>query len=176
GRMRPVVAAMLELVLDGMHLSDAMARHPAAFPDDYVSMVRAGETSGDLARVFGELADLLERRQELAGKVTSALIYPCVRIALALVAGGVGMCVLVPGLAPIFAQSGRPMPTMIAAIVRCEESWPSIVMIAAALAVGLLAAAAATSRSPAARRAGDRILLELPPAGPLSPQPNVAPF
>ena len=176
GRMRPVVAAMLELVLDGMHLSDAMARHPAAFPDDYVSMVRAGETSGDLARVFGELADLLERRQELAGKVTSALLYPCVLIALALVAVGVVMGVLVPGLAPIFAQSGRPMPTMIAAIVQCEESWPSIVMVAAAIAGGPVAAAAAMSRSPAAQRAGDRILLELPLAGTLSAEQNVARF
>ena len=176
GRMRPVIVAMLELVLDGMHLSDAMARHPAAFQDDYVSMARAGEASGDLARVFAELADLLERRQELAGKVTSALVYPCVLIVLALVAIGVVMGVLVPGLAPIFAQSGKPMPTMIAVIVRCEESWPSIVMAAAAIAVGLVAAATAISRSPTARRAGDRILLDLPLAGTLSAEQNVARF
>jgi general secretion pathway protein F len=176
GRMRPVVAGMLALVLDGMPLSDAMARHPEAFQDDYVSMARAGEASGDLARVFAELADLLERRQELAGKVTSALVYPCVLIVLALVSVGIVMGVLVPGLAPIFAQSGRPMPTMIALIVHGEESWPTIAAVAAAIAGGLLAIGGAIVRSPTARRAADRILLDLPLAGKLSAEQNVARF
>jgi general secretion pathway protein F len=57
-RIRPVITSLLEAVLDGAHLSDAMAQHPEAFQDEYVNMVRAGEASGDMARVFGELADL----------------------------------------------------------------------------------------------------------------------
>jgi general secretion pathway protein F len=174
--MRPVVAGVLDLVLDGAHLSDAMAHHPEAFQDDYVSMARAGEVSGDLAKVFGELADLLERRQELAGKVTSALVYPCVLIVLAVVSVGVVVAVLVPGLAPIFAQSGRPMPPMIAFIVRCEQSWPTIAMSGVAIAICMLATGGALSRSESLRLAADRILLGLPLAGTLSAEQNLARF
>jgi general secretion pathway protein F len=176
GRMRPVVAGVLDLVLDGAHLSDAMAQHPEAFQDDYVSMARAGEVGGDLAKVFGELADLLERRQELAGKITSALVYPCVLIVMAVASIGVVVTVLVPGLAPIFAQSGRPMPAMIAFIIRCEQSWPAIAMAVAAIVIGGLAAGGALSRSDAMRFAADRILLGLPLAGTLSAEQNFARF
>lgn len=176
GRMRPVIAGVLDLVLDGAHLSDAMAQHPEAFQGDYISMARAGEASGDLARVFGELADLLERRQELAGKITSALVYPCVLILLAVVSIGVVVGVLVPGLAPIFAQSGKPMPAMIAFIVRCEQSWPSIAMAGVAIAIGVLAIGGALARSDAMRLAADRMLLGLPLAGTLSAEQNFARF
>jgi general secretion pathway protein F len=176
GRMRLVVAGVLDLVLDGAHLSDAMAHHPEAFQDDYVSMVRAAEVSGDLAKVFGELADLLERRHELAGKVTSALVYPCVLIVLAVMAVSVVVGVLVPGLAPIFAQGGRPMPAMIAFIVSCEQSWQSIATAGVALAICLFATGVALSRSDAMRLAADRILLGIPLAGTLSAEQNLARF
>ena len=95
-RMQPVIASLLEAVLDGAHLSDAMARHPEAFQDDYVNMARVGEASGNMARVFGELADLLERRLDLAGRLTSALVYPSVLIVMALASIIVVMGVLVP--------------------------------------------------------------------------------
>lgn len=176
GRMQVVVASALDLILDGAHLSDAMSHHPETFQDDYVSMVRAGEISGDLAKVFGELADLLQRRHELAGKVASALVYPCVLMVLAVVAVSVVVSVLVPGLAPIFAQSGKPMPAMIAFIVRCEQSSQSIVTAGVAIAICLFAIVVALSRSDAMRLAADRILLGLPLAGTLSAEQNLARF
>jgi len=176
GRMRSVVFNLLDSVLDGAHLSDAMARHPQTFPIDYVNMARAGEASGEMAKVFGELADLLERRQELAGRVTSALIYPCVLIVMALMAVAIVMGVLVPGLAPIFAQSGKPMPAIVAFIIRLEEAWPSILMAGAAVAAGGLPIGIAMLRSSNLRHSADRLLISLPLAGTLSAEQNLARF
>ena len=99
-RMRRVIESLLEAVLDGADLSDAMARHPEAFQDDYVNMMRAGEASGDMAGIFGELADLLERRLDLAGRLTSALVYPSVLIVAALASIALVMGVLVPNSRP----------------------------------------------------------------------------
>jgi general secretion pathway protein F len=175
-RMRPVIASLLEAVLDGAHLSDAMARHPEAFQDDYVSMARAGEASGDMARVFGELADLLERRQQLAGRITSALVYPSILIVMALASIAIVMGVLVPNLAPIFAGGGRSMPTMIALVMRLQEAWPLILMTIAATGIATLAIGVTVSRSENLRRAADRILIGLPLAGALSTEQNLARF
>ena len=175
-RMRPVMASLLEAVLDGAHLSDAMARHPEAFQDDYVSMARAGEASGDMARVFSELADLLERRQQVAGRITSALVYPSVLIVMALASIAVVMGVLVPNLVPIFAESGRSMPAMIALVVRLQEAWPLILITIAAMGIATLAIGATMSRSENLRRASDRILIGLPLAGTLSTEQNLARF
>ena len=175
-RMRPVIASLLEAVLDGAHLSDAMARHPEAFQDDYVNIARAGEASGDLARVFGELADLLERRLDLAGRITSALIYPSVLIVMALVSMAVIMGVLVPNLAPIFAESGRPTPVMLALFMRIREAWPLVLTAGGAIGIAALGVGATILRSNHLRRAADRILMGLPLAGTLSAEQNVARF
>ena len=175
-RMQPVIASLLEAVLDGAHLSDAMARHPEAFQDDYVNMARVGEASGNMARVFGELADLLERRLDLAGRLTSALVYPSVLIVMALASIIVVMGVLVPNLAPMFADSGRSMPTMVALIVRMRETWPLIVTVALVMGMGAFGMGATMLRSNHMRRAADRILLGLPLAGTLSGEQNFARF
>jgi general secretion pathway protein F len=175
-RMQPVIASLLEAVLDGAHLSDAMSRHPVAFQDDYVNMARVGEASGNMARVFGELADLLERRLDLAGRLTSALVYPSVLIVMALASIIVVMGVLVPNLAPMFADSGRPMPTMVALIVRMRETWPLIVTVALVMGMGAFGMGATMLRSNHMRRAADRILLGLPLAGTLSGEQNFARF
>ena len=175
-RMQPVIASLLEAVLDGAHLSDAMARHPEAFQDDYVNMARVGEASGNMARVFGELADLLERRLDLAGRLTSALVYPCVLIVMALASIIVVMGVLVPNLAPMFAESGRSMPAMVALIVRMRETWPLIVTVALVMGMGAFGIGATMLRSNQMRRAADRILLGLPLAGTLSAEQNFARF
>jgi general secretion pathway protein F len=175
-RMQPVIASLLEAVLDGAHLSDAMARHPEAFQDDYVNMARVGEASGNMARVFGELADLLERRLDLAGRLTSALVYPSVLIVMALASILVVMGVLVPNLAPMFAESGRSMPTMVALIVRMRETWPLIVTVALVMGIGAFGIGTTMLRSNQMRRAADRILLGLPLAGTLSGEQNFARF
>jgi general secretion pathway protein F len=175
-RMRPVIASLLEAVLDGAHLSDAMARHPEVFHDEYVNMVRAGEASGDMARVFGELADLLERRLELTGRLTSALVYPCVLIVAALVSITIIIGVLVPNLAPIFPESGKSMPIAVTAVVRMREAWPLILTAGVVMGIGALAIGTTISRSNHLRRAADRILLGLPLAGTLSAEQNCARF
>jgi general secretion pathway protein F len=153
-----------------------MARHPEAFQDDYINMVRVGETSGNMARVFSELSDLLERRLDLAGRLTSALIYPSALIAMALVSIAAVIGVLVPSLAPIFAESGRSMPAMVALVVRVQEAWPLILAAGAATGIGAVGIGLAIIRSNHLRRAADRTLLGLPLAGTLSAEQNLARF
>ena len=74
-----------DLVIDGMSLADAMAKSPDVFPRVYVAMVQAGETGGFLDVVLAQIADFQSREKELRSKVTSALLYPCILVVLALV-------------------------------------------------------------------------------------------
>jgi type II secretory pathway component PulF len=67
-----------DLVIDGMSLSDAMARSPETFPRVYVAMVEAGETGGFLDVVLAQIADFQGREKELQGKVLTALMYPAI--------------------------------------------------------------------------------------------------
>ncbi len=60
----------------GSTLSDAMGKHPKVFDNLYVAMVRAGEIGGVLEAVLNRIADFLEKREALKGKIRSAMMYP----------------------------------------------------------------------------------------------------
>ena len=63
-------------ISDGTSLSDAMAKHPKAFNELTVSMVRAGQEGGFLEDVLARIAEFTEHQEELRAKVMGALAYP----------------------------------------------------------------------------------------------------
>ena len=83
--MRRILADTHASLLEGHRLSEAMARQGQAFPPLYRAMVAAGESSGSLPAILERLADLLERDQQVRGKVITALVYPAMLAATALV-------------------------------------------------------------------------------------------
>ena len=160
--MRTVVTALLADVLDGSPLSDAMYKHSKVFAADYVSAVRSGEVGGTLAQVLEEMADLLERRMEIRNRIRSALVYPAILVAFAIVTIGLIVAVLVPGIAPIFAEGGKTMPAAIGLVLAVQAHWTEIAasfLVVAAAATGALVIAL---RRPPARLALDRFKLRPP--------------
>ena len=96
-----VLEDVLNDVVGGAALADAMTRHPKVFSRLYVSMVRSGESSGALDTVLERLAEFLERSQELRGDVLSAMIYPTL---LTLVSGA-SVIILLIFVIPKFAST-----------------------------------------------------------------------
>ena len=76
--VRRVLMGVHAGVLEGFRLSEAMRRQGPAFPPLYRAMVSAGESSGALGPILERMADLLEREQQVRGKVITALVYPVV--------------------------------------------------------------------------------------------------
>ena len=76
--MASTIAAVRADVRAGHRLADALAARPRDFPEIYRALVAAGEASGDLSQVMEKLADWVEERNALRGKVLTAFIYPAV--------------------------------------------------------------------------------------------------
>lgn len=165
--MQKVVAEILADVLNGGSLSDAMQKHPRVFPLDYLSVVRAGEIGGTLGQVFEELADLLDRRMEIRARTQSSLIYPVVLVVLTLVSLAIIVGSLIPSIAPIFAESGKPMPVSMSVVVALRARWMEAATLVILLAGGSTAAAALALRQAGTRLAFDRFKLTIPSFGPL---------
>ena len=160
--MRTVVTALLTDVLDGSPLSDAMHKHPQVFATDYVSAVRSGEVGGTLAQVFEEMADLLERRLEIRNRIRSALVYPAILVAFAIVTVGLIVAVLVPGIAPIFAEGGRTMPVFIGFVLAVQAHWTEIAASALVAVIAATGALVIALRRPPVRLALDALKLRPP--------------
>jgi general secretion pathway protein F len=163
--VRRVLMATHTHVLEGFRLSDAMARQGPAFPPLYRAMVAAGEGSGALPDILERLADLLEREQQVRGKLVTALVYPA---ALAMTAVAVVialMAFVVPKVVEQFDSMGRELPLLTRVVIGVSElmaaGWlPALVL----LAIGA-AAFRQLMKQPAFRRRFDATVLKLPLLG-----------
>ncbi|PIR69659.1 MAG: hypothetical protein COU47_02015 [Candidatus Niyogibacteria bacterium CG10_big_fil_rev_8_21_14_0_10_46_36] len=108
--LRKNLRDVLDDIQGGLPMSQAMARHPKVFSDFYVNMVRAGEESGELEKVFSFLADYLDRSYQLTNRVRNALIYPAFILSAFLVVMILMMTVVIPRLSSIIIDSGQPIP------------------------------------------------------------------
>jgi len=80
-RFSKIIQTIGEDVEGGGTFSEALRKHPRCFSDLYVSMVRAGEASGNLDGVLMQLADYLEATEELKRRIRSAMTYRWWRLA-----------------------------------------------------------------------------------------------
>src|SRR4051812_16081948 len=107
---RQVIASVLEDIEGGLKLSDAMANHAYCFDQVFVSLVRAGEQSGQLVQVLDELAENLKWQDEMAAQAKKALIYPVIVLVVILGVITALMTFLVPQLAATFKTMVPKLP------------------------------------------------------------------
>jgi general secretion pathway protein F len=119
---RQLLAAVRGDVLAGQALARALGRHPAAFPEVYVTLVDAGERSGRLADVLARLADYTEEREQLRAKVALAFIYPAlVTIVAVTVVTGL-LLYVVPQVVQVFQNANQQLPFLTRALIGLSSS------------------------------------------------------
>jgi general secretion pathway protein F len=175
-RIRTLASSLLADILNGLTLSDALRRQPRTFSADYVSVVRAGEIGGTVGQVLEELADLLERRLEIRGKIQSALVYPMILLALSVLSLAVIIGVLVPSIAPIFADGSKPLPGFLRFLMMLQSSWLEILAGVVVTAVVTFASVTTALKRPNARLAFDHWKMRLPILGAFIRQHETARF
>ena len=108
-RLKSALGQVRDLVNQGASFADALAQTDA-FPNLYVSMVRAGEAGGALETVLERLADYLESQVRLRNKVSSILIYPLVMLGFAGFVVGVLVTVVLPQITELLVTLDQPLP------------------------------------------------------------------
>ena len=76
----------------GETFSSALAKFPEVFSNLFVSMVRAGEESGNLANALTDIGINLEKSNALTKRIKGALIYPGIIMSAMVVIGVLTVC------------------------------------------------------------------------------------
>lgn len=157
-------------LLAGLPLSASMSRHPDVFSPYFLTLIRAGELSGNLDRILDKLAASLERQAEVQHKLRASLTYPALSMLLA--AGVVLMLVygVIPVMKPIFGSLGMELPLLTRAVLTLH-GWATDPRVLLAL-LGLLALGAGAFRlwvggTTRWQTAWRRVAARLPVVGPL---------
>ena len=119
--VRRVVMATHAQVLEGRRLADAMAQQGQAFPPLYRAMVSAGERSGALPQILERLADLLERQQQVRGKMIGTLVYPAALSVTAVAVVIALMTFVVPRVVEQFDSMGRELPLLTRVVIGVSD-------------------------------------------------------
>jgi general secretion pathway protein F len=175
-KQRELVAHLRSEVNSGAPFARALASAPREFDDVYRGVVAAGEQSGALGRVLERLADDLEARQELKGRLVGATLYPAIVSVIAFVIVIFLVTYVVPQVATVFSSSKRALPLLTLAMMSISgflRSWGWLVLIAAAGGIGALLAAL---RNEGFRERFDAGWLNLPLIGRLARGYNAARF
>ena len=97
-------------IAGGATLSAGLAKFPKVFSSLFVSMVRSGEESGNLAGSLSEVGISLEKSHSLTKKVRGAMVYPGVILSAMVVIGVLMFAFVVPTLASTFKELGVTLP------------------------------------------------------------------
>ncbi|NOU51813.1 type II secretion system F family protein [Pseudoalteromonas sp. JBTF-M23] len=88
----------------GESLSQSFAKHEALFGPLYISLLKIGETSGNLPEVLRRLAADLKFQKDLKSQVSAALTYPSVIFFVCIMAVYFVLTFIVPKMAGIFTD------------------------------------------------------------------------
>ena len=159
------MARVAEGVAEGKTLAEAMATRSHAFPALHTAMVRAGERGGFLEDVLGNLAEYLDRVDDLRSKVRGAMIYPIVLTCIGTLALLFVLVWLVPKFRSVFGNTPLPLPSrmLFAVSGTLVDHWAML------LGIGVLVvlAVVALLRSEAGRRRWETWRLRIPGVGAL---------
>ncbi len=173
---RNVIVKLYEEVEGGMNLTAAVARQSAVFPQLFVSMVKAGETSGHLAEVLDRLAIYLEKSASLQRKVKSACIYPAIVISMAFLITMLLMITVIPVFKQMFASLGTELPLPTRILIGVSDGLRTFCIPGiAAIFAGVFFVRRALKTKPG-KLARDRFLLKIAIVGPLVRKVAIAKF
>lgn len=164
-------------VQNGVNLSDAMRKHPQCFDGLYVSMIQAGEVGGVLDEVLNRLAKLLEDTARLQNQIKSAMSYPTVVGALAVIIFLAMTIFLIPIFANIFKDLGTELPALTQFMLWISgvlTSWRLFVLIG--IVVGAKVAFDMYYKTPVGTLNIDALSLKLPLFGDLIQKSAIARF
>ena len=112
------------LIIDlnqGNSFSDGLSKFPQYFDDSYVNMVRAGESSGTLAKFLSKIVILKEKSIKIVKDIKGALTYPVILLVVALLVTIIMLIKVVSIFAEIYGNMGAKLPASTQTVVDMSE-------------------------------------------------------
>lgn len=161
-----VLGAVTAEVEGGKLLSEALAEHPSVFSDVFVSLINAGEQTGQLPVVFNNLFETIRWQDELMSQTKKLLAYPAFVAVVVLGAVAFLMTYLVPQMLSFLRNMGQELPWNTKLLIAVSNAFVNYWWLFIGLPVLLVLGLATMIKSnPLARYRFDMLKLNMPVTG-----------
>ncbi|MBW4081632.1 type II secretion system F family protein [Paenibacillus sp. S150] len=163
-------------LLRGISLSQSIQDHKKIFPALFVSMIRAGEESGDLEGTLERLAVYFEKQHTTTEKIKSALTYPVTVGVMAVAAVIYLLWAIVPQFVTMFESMDAKLPAITKMVLALSKSIQGQWYIWVIAVILLVAAFQVAKRTEKGAYALDYAKLKIPVFGKLNQKGSIAQF
>lgn len=163
--LKKVLQELCQSVQSGRAFSQALAEHPDVVSPLYISIVRVGESSGNMRGMLQGLQVMLRNQIRLVSAIRGALLYPCILMTVAIAAIAVMTSFVLPRFSMVFRNSGVPLPTITTFTINCSEFAGRHFAVLAFGITALILGTIWVLRLPAVRPHSDAWALRLPLVG-----------
>lgn len=105
-----LVTALHRDLQAGRSLSESLCRHPGMFDAFYISIIRAGEASGQLGKAFTRLTMHLQKIHKTRNAMVTSLTYPALLTAVACLSVIFLLGFVIPRFQPLVADNELTLP------------------------------------------------------------------
>ncbi len=163
-KMKAILLDIYEEVQKGRSFSEAIATKPGVFPGLFVSMVGAGEASGNLDMIMNRVSEHYAKDSKTQNKIKGAMIYPIVLLVLLVVM----MVAMFTFIMPMFRglmMEGDEIPPLSAAMFAISDFFINQWYILVIALIAIVIAFRIVLTTPASKLKWDEMLLRLPKVG-----------
>lgn len=167
------VAADIEV---GNSLSEALAQHPDAFSKLTVQVLQVAERGGVLDEALRLVAEELERRVEIRGKVRRALAYPATVLLVGVTVVLFVLAYVIPEFTGLFQEQDVPLPLLTRLVLGVATLLAHYWWLCLLVVLGLGVLGALYVQTTSGRLVWDRLKLRLPLVGDLLRKASILRF
>ncbi len=175
-KLRTILFSIRDDIEHKANFSEALAKHPSAFTQLYVNMVKAGETGGNLDVILERLSSYLEKAQALKSKIVGAMMYPAVIICVMFGVLVFLMVAVVPTFKDVFKSFNAELPIFTRILIGISDTLQTKYVQILGTIGGLIAGFSALKRTAFGSKLIDTVSLKLPVIGSLLRRMAVARF
>jgi len=114
-KFKGIISAISNDIKAGQSFSETLGKYPDVFSSLYINMIAAAEVSGSLSLMLNKLAGYLDQEADTRSQVRSAMIYPLIIAAMAVIVTIFLLTFVLPRFTAIFEGKEQllPAPTKI---------------------------------------------------------------
>ncbi|MBL8639992.1 MAG: type II secretion system F family protein [Alphaproteobacteria bacterium] len=119
--LKDVITDVHRSVSEGSSLSESLANYPKYFSSIIISLIAAGEETGDLEMSYTQLIDYLKWRDDMNSKIRKATRYPMILLVVIIGTIGFMMTIVVPQIVGFIKNLGQELPSYTTALINTSE-------------------------------------------------------
>lgn len=156
---------IMERVQKGQALSESMGEHKDVFPEMLVSMIAAGEISGNLDGIMQRMAVHYEKENKIAGKIKGALAYPIVLMVMSLAVVNFLLVFVMPTFVGMFEGSGTELPQLTKVVISISEFVQAHILLLLIVILIIIVGISYVKKSPKVGEQMDALKFKIPVVG-----------